>query len=288
MSYLILECAASYAVALDEEGRFVRVPNLGYEVGQEVDDVVIFDEGQLFVFEARKARRTRGRVGLIAAAACLVVAVIAGGVVWRLPIGTVYMRINPEVSMEVNRFDRVVDVEGENADGEALVSGFSFYGRTIDEVSDDLASRAEEQGYLGDGGTIELTVESDDEEWKTATEDRLVIELEVHLDHRVVVEGSGAPVGGAPDDDDLDDADDWDDDGFDDLDDDEDDGVATVSPETDTAPAPNPPAPQAPQAIDDDEDDDDGWDDDDDGDDDDGWDDDGWDDDDDDGDDDDD
>ena len=271
MSYLILECAASYAVALDEEGRFVRVPNLGYEVGQEVDDVVIFDEGQLLAFEARKARRTRGRVGLIAAAACLVVAVIAGGVVWRLPIGTVYMRINPEVSMEVNRFDRVVDVEGENADGEALVSGFSFYGRAIDEVLDDLASLAEEQGYLGDGGTIELTVESDDEEWKTATEDRLVIELEVHLDHRVVVEGLGTPVGGAPDDDDLDDADDWDDD---DLDDDEDDGVAPVSPETDTAPAPNPPAPQAPQAIDDDEDDDDGWDDDDDGDDDDGWDDD--------------
>ena len=271
MSYLIMECAASYAVALDEEGRFVRVPNLGYEVGQEVDDVVIFDEGQLLAFEARKARRTRGRVGLIAAAACLVVAVIAGGVVWRLPIGTVYMRINPEVSMEVNRFDRVVDVEGENADGEALVSGFSFYGRTIDEVSDDLASRAEEQGYLGDGGTIELTVESDDEEWKTATEDRLVIELEVHLDHRVVVEGSGVPVGGAPDDDDLDDADDWDDD---DLDNDEDDGVAPVPPETDTAPAPNPPAPQAPLAIDDDEDDDDGWDDDDDEDDDDGWDDD--------------
>lgn len=274
MSYLILECAASYAVALDEEGRFVRVPNLGYEVGQEVDDVVIFDEGQLLAFEARKARRTRRRVGLIAAAACLVVAVIAGGVVWRLPIGTVYMRINPEVSMEVNRFDRVVDVEGENADGEALVSGFSFYGRTIDDVSDDLANRAEEQGYLKEGGTIELTVESGDEEWKTATEDRLVIELEVHLDHRVVVEGSGVPVGGAPDDDDLDDADDWDDDGFDDLDNDEDDGVAPVPPETDTAPAPNPPAPQAPLAIDDDEDDDDGWDDDDDEDDDDGWDDD--------------
>ena len=267
MSHLILECAASYAVALDEEGRFVLVPNLGYEVGQEVDDVIIFDEGQLLAFEARKARRTRGRVGLIAAAACLVVAVIASGVVWRLPIGTVYMRINPEVSMEVNRFDRVVDVEGENADGEALVSGLSFYGRTIDDVSDDLANRAEEQGYLKEGSTIELTVESDDEEWKTATEDRLVIELEVHLDHRVVVEGSGTPVGGAPDDDDLDDADGWDDDGFDDLDDDEDDGVATVSPETDTEPAPNPPAPQAPQAIDDDEDDDDGWDDD-------GWDDD--------------
>ena len=246
MSYLIMECAASYAVALDEEGRFVRVPNLGYEVGEEVDDVVIFDEGQLLAFEARKARRTRGRVGLIAAAACLVVAAIAGGVAWRLPIGTVYMRINPEVGMEVNRFDRVVDVEGVNDDGRALVSGFSFYGRTIDEVSDDLASRAEEQGYLEDGGTIELTVESDDEEWKTATEDRLVIELEVHLDHRVVVEGSGTPAADVTSDDDLED---------------EDDDAPAPAPAPAPVPAPAP-AP-APQAVDDDgwDDGDDDWDD---------------------------
>ena len=120
MRYLIMECALSYAVALDEEGRFLRVPNLGYEVGQVVEDVVLFGEGEVLEFEARSARRTRGRVGLIAAAACLVVAVVAGGVLWRLPIGTVYMRINPEVSMEVNRLDRVVSLEGENNDGASL------------------------------------------------------------------------------------------------------------------------------------------------------------------------
>lgn len=271
-----MECAASYAVALDEAGRFVRVPNLGYEAGQEVEDVVIFDEADVVAFEPQRARRTRGHRALIAAAACLAVAAIAGGAVWQLPVGTVYMRINPEVGMEVNRFDRVVGVDGINDDGRALVSGFSFYGRTIDDVSDDLASRAEEQGYLGDGGTIELTIESDDEEWKTATEDRLVIELEVHLDHRVAVEGSGTSAGGAPDDD-LDDDDGGDDGDFDDWD----DGAAPEPPEADPAPAPNPAAPQVPQVIGDDDDDDEedadgSWDDDDD------WDDDDYDDDDDD------
>ena len=54
-----------------------------------------------------------------------------------------------------------------------------------------LPSRAEEQGYLEDGGTIELSVESDDEEWKVATEDRLVVELEVHLEHRIIVVAVG-------------------------------------------------------------------------------------------------
>lgn len=197
MSYLIMECAASYAIALDEEGRFLKVPNLGYEVGQRVDDVVIFGTGpfgeaEVLPFEPQAARRTRGRrLAIVAAAACLVVAVITGAAIWRLPVGTVYMTINPEVSMEVNRLDRVVSLEGENADGAALIDGFGYYGRTVDEVSDSLADRAEERGYLKDGGTIELSVESDDEEWKTATEDRLIVELEVHLEHRVIVVAMG-------------------------------------------------------------------------------------------------
>ena len=197
MSYLIMECAASYAIALDEEGRFLKVPNLGYEVGQRVDDVVIFGTGpfgeaEVLPFEPQAARRTRGRrLAIVAAAACLVVAAISGAAIWRLPVGTVYMAINPEVSMEVNRLDRVVSLEGENADGAALIDGFGYYGRTVDEVSDGLADRAEERGYLKDGGTIELSVESDDEEWKTATEDRLIVELEVHLEHRFIVVAMG-------------------------------------------------------------------------------------------------
>ena len=201
MTYLIMESMAGYAVALDEDGRFLRVPNLGYEVGQRVDDVVVLEGGpyggaEVLPFGERQARRTRGsRLALAAAAACLVMAVVSGAVVWRLPVGTVYMTINPEVSMEVNRLDRVVSLEGENKDGEALVEGFGYYGRTVDEVSDDLADRAEEQGYLEDGGTIELSVDSDDEEWKVATEDRLVVELEVHLEHRVIVVAVGGSGG---------------------------------------------------------------------------------------------
>ncbi|MDO4429296.1 MAG: hypothetical protein Q4B91_07370 [Atopobiaceae bacterium] len=261
MSYLILECATSYAVALDDEGRFMKVPNLGYKMGQEVDDVITFEgspfgEADVVPFEARRARRTRGRrVALVAAAACLAVAVVAGAAVWQLPVGTVYMSINPEVSIEVNRLDRVVGLDGENDDGDDLIEGFAYYGRTLDEVSDDLADLAEDQGYLDDGGTIELTVESDDEEWRTATEDRLIVELEVHLDHRVAVTGAagGEDVAPAPqveqvttpepptevtappafdddgwgeaddgddDDDDDDDEDEWDDDDADDEDDD--------------------------------------------------------------------
>ena len=38
--YLVMECHPGYAVVLDREGRFLRVANLGYTVGQLVDEVV--------------------------------------------------------------------------------------------------------------------------------------------------------------------------------------------------------------------------------------------------------
>ena len=248
MSYLVMECHPAYAVVLDERGRFVRVPNLGYEVGQRLDDVVTFDAAVLSFEQTRPRRARRGLAAALAAAACLCALVIGGFAVWQTPIGTVHMSINPEVDIDVNHFDRVVGLEGDNEDGEKLVEGFSYYGRTIDEVSDDLAVRAKEQGYLVPGGTIQITVESDDEEWRIATEDRLIIELEVHLEQPVVPEretseGDVATTSGetplgqpvteeavpAPeqvvyddDDDDWDD-DDWDDDDWDDDDDDDDD-----------------------------------------------------------------
>ena len=187
MTHLVLECHPAYAVVLDEEGRFARVPNLGYEVGQVLEDAVIFDDDVL-TFDVAATRRRRGRlVAVLSAAACLCALFIGGFALWQTPFGTVHMRINPEVSIDVNRFDRVVDIDGENDEGKDLVEDLAYYGRTIDEVSDDVAQRAEDQGYLGPGNTIELTVESDDEQWRTATEDRLIVQLEVHLEDPVIV-----------------------------------------------------------------------------------------------------
>ena len=252
MRYLVMECHPAYAVVLDREGRFVRVPNLGYEVGQRLDDVVTFDAEVLSLERARPRRARRRLAAALAAAACLCSLVIGGFATWQTPIGTVHMSINPEVDIDVNRFDRVVGLDGGNEDGERLIEGFSYYGRTIDEVSDDLALRAKDQGYLVPGGTIQISVESDDEEWRVATEDRLIIELEVHLEQPVTPEPEAEEAGpvetppeqGAPE---------------------------TEAPEAPT-PAPAQPAPDVDDDDWDDDDDDADWDDDDDWDDD--WDDD--------------
>lgn len=197
MKYLIMEVQLSYAVGLDEEGRFVKMPNMGYEVGQTVEDAVVFDDPLDLETDARvvdgalpssvdehtslladapasaSLRRRAGRAlhrrfAIFAAAASMFVFAVTGYAVWRTPVGTVRMRINPAMSMSVNRFDRVVDLRGDNADGDNLIDGYGYYGKNVQDVSQGLVERAREQGYLKPGGLVRIGADSDNAAWADA------------------------------------------------------------------------------------------------------------------------
>ena len=190
MTYLVLECGLSYAVVLSDDGRYLTVPNLGYQVGETLSEVVVLPE--VTPEPRRRLSMVRGRaLRALAAAACLC-ALAAGGAAWQSPMGTVHMSINPEVSADVNRFDRVVALEGDNDDGQALVDGYWAYGKDIRTVTNELADRAEDMGYLDEDGTIEIDVTSQNDEWRIVLEDQLIEELVIHVDGSVTVQRYGA------------------------------------------------------------------------------------------------
>ena len=178
MSYLVMECGLSYAVVLDEAGRFLKAANLGYQVGQTLDHVLLLEE--------KKQPTLRQRmVPLVAAAACLCLMLLVSVEFFFLPVGSVRMQINPEVRMEVNRVNQVIGLEGLNQDGNHLIDGYGYRWRSVEEVSDDLADRAMEMGFLTDGGSIGLTAESDDDDWNANTVHAILAELENHLGSKV-------------------------------------------------------------------------------------------------------
>ena len=184
MSYLVMECGLSYAVVLDEAGRFLKAANLGYQVGQTLDHVLLLEE--------KKQPTLRQRmVPLAAAAACLCLMLLVSVEFFFLPVGSVRMQINPEVRMEVNRVNQVIGLEGLNQDGNHLIDGYGYRWKSVEEVSDDLADRAVEMGFLTDGGSIGLTAESDDDDWNANTVHAILAELENHLGSRVeLVDGA--------------------------------------------------------------------------------------------------
>ncbi|MGI5904928.1 MAG: anti-sigma-I factor RsgI family protein [Candidatus Pararuminococcus gallinarum] len=184
MSYLVMECHPGYAVLLDEEGRFFKAANLQYEVGQRVYDPVLMRE------EPQKQSHTIRWIGgaVAAIAACLLLVFGIGYYQNYLqPYSSIYLTINPEVQMDLNRQGTVVDLTGTNEDGEKLLEGYDGKGKDKVTVADELIDRAIAMGFLSEGGQISFSIDSPDEAMFQEYGMQLRTQVEEYLDGRMTV-----------------------------------------------------------------------------------------------------
>ena len=160
MKYIVMECRPSYAIVLDEEGPFLRTANLRYEVGQTVEHVVLMREQKA---PSVRLRVLAGAAG--AAAACLALTLGAG--YYQTYVRTyshIYMSINPDVQMDLNRKGTVVGLSGMNADGQALLADYDGKGKDKTLVADELIDRALDMGFLTAGGQVAFLIDAPEEE----------------------------------------------------------------------------------------------------------------------------
>lgn len=190
MKYIVLERHPGYVVVLDEEGRFLKAADRQYQVGQQLDAIL-----------PMHPPRRRGRIVLfpaLAAAACLVLLALSAVQMAQMPYASVYMTINPQVRIDVNRRDTVLTVEGTNPDGEALTEGYEGRGKALEQVMDELTDRAVEMGWLHSGGQITLTLDAEDGDWVATHSDSLPAHLNEYLDEtlQVTIRVDGGETGG--------------------------------------------------------------------------------------------
>ncbi len=167
MRYIVMECHTSYAVVLDEDGCFFKVANLHYEVGQVVEEVVKMQE------PSKKALSFFSRRWIYAAAALAAcVALVFGSFMLSVPrpYASVYISINPAVRIDVDKEDKVLRMEGTNADGVALLEGYIYKGKSLEPVMDEVFDKAMQDGYLSEGKTITIDLDSRDVEWVSSHE----------------------------------------------------------------------------------------------------------------------
>ena len=184
MKYMVMECHPGYAVVLDEDGRFLKVANRRYEVGQTVADMI---EMQVPQAEPQKKKANKWMYSMAAMAACLMLVVTSVFQMGQMTYASVYMTINPEVRIDVNRKDVVVGLDGVNADGDDLIEGYVYQKKNLDLVMDELVDRAIDMGYLHEGGQISLVLDADSDEWVVTHSDALTSHLNAHLDEKLTV-----------------------------------------------------------------------------------------------------
>lgn len=164
MKYIVMECHPGYAIVLDEEGRFLRVANIRYEVGQTVTDVVEMQVPQSLPIDiSHKRKRWMYSLATAAAAFILMFSSLLG--LSRSTYASIYMSINPEVRIDVNRYDKVLALEGINSDGKKLLQGYDYEKKKLNPLMEELVERAIEMGYLHEGGQITLLLDSKSGKW---------------------------------------------------------------------------------------------------------------------------
>ena len=184
MSYLVMECHPGYAVLLDEEGRFLKAANLRYEIGQTVYDPVLMKE------TPERQRHTMRWVssGIAAIAACFLLFFGFGYYQnYMQPYSSIYLTINPEVQMDLNRQGTVVELTGTNEDGDTLLEGYDGKGKDKVTVADELIDRAIEMGFLSDGGQVSFSIASPDEALFQEYGTELRTKVTEHLDGRITI-----------------------------------------------------------------------------------------------------
>ena len=184
MNYIVMECHPGYAVLLDEEGRFRKAANLHYEVGQTVCDPVLMREGP-----SRQQKLIRWASGSFAAvAACFMMLIGLRYYQHNLAAySSIYLTINPEVQMDLNRQGDVIRLEGGNEDGRQLLEGYTGKGKDKITVTDELIDRAIEMGFLSEGGQISFSIDTPDEALFREYGEELTDEVLRHLQDRFTI-----------------------------------------------------------------------------------------------------
>lgn len=120
MKAVIVDLNGNDAVALCDNGRFIKLKNESYQIGQQITM-----KPQTIRFPKQAA---------IAASAALVILAGSGlgRYTWNTPISYVSLDVNPSIAYSLNEFNRVIAVSGMNDEGAAIVDAVGSSLQNVD------------------------------------------------------------------------------------------------------------------------------------------------------------
>ena len=115
--------------------------------------------------QASRPRSPRRWVAAVAAACLLLAAAgIGGHWLYFTPTAAISIDVNPSLELEVNRFDRVIGVEGYNEDGRALAALVDVTFQSYDQAVEEILSNEVVVGLLDRDELLTITVTGRDQD----------------------------------------------------------------------------------------------------------------------------
>lgn len=150
-----------------------RSESSAIEVGEDASAVVVPLRGEEKDRVSREEKKASARSRFkahgffrrsLAAAACLLAVVFGVGATFAYAQPTAYIGIdvNPSIELRLNRFDRVIEAQGLNADGIEVLATVDLVGKSYDEAMRSLSSDPVFAAYLTPDSYLQVSVTSED------------------------------------------------------------------------------------------------------------------------------
>ena len=154
MKGIVVELSNHAAAVLSEEGCVVKVNNLNYKIGQEVE------------ISMKKQIEFKKLLAFASAAASLFVMFGISAYAYYTPFTYVSLDVNPSIKYSVNRFERVLSANGVNEDGTKMLQVIDLddlKNKTIEDAILITVREISDAGYLDSGASgVVITTSSDD------------------------------------------------------------------------------------------------------------------------------
>jgi len=144
---VIVQIDSDMAYILKNDGSFIECPR---DAHWRVGDVITLPG--LKIRNWKKA--------LISFAAVFIMLISSTAVLYYIPTTYIEISVNPSIQLILNRFDRVLNASGLNAEGLTVLQGVSYNNLTLNETSARIFNRLENNGLLR-SGTIQLIIAND-------------------------------------------------------------------------------------------------------------------------------
>ena len=116
-------------------------------------------------YTAGRAQRSWGYRRLVPLAACLLLVAVCLTGYWAyfVPTAAISIDVNPSLELGINRFDKVISVEGYNEEGQALADSLDVRFLDYTQAIDQILSSIQVSTLLSEDGAMAISVVSENE-----------------------------------------------------------------------------------------------------------------------------
>ncbi|MDH6367307.1 MULTISPECIES: hypothetical protein [unclassified Breznakia] len=185
MKYVVIEVHESYVVVLDQAGTFSLALNFNYQLGDQIDAIIPYEDITTQEVVTHKRRKWIPRFAVLSVCIALILFIIP---TFNTPVAaaSIWLSYNPEYRIDIDTDGNILEVEGLNPDAVEALESMNCKHKSYIDFANAIIDYGMQNDTLVDGKTIEVYIDTDDQKLYDSISNNLELNLNEKLCHKEI------------------------------------------------------------------------------------------------------